>query len=227
MKTPTDRPPSITPRRRVHTAFATVAVAGLLAVLATACGDDGPPPTPTTTTAAPTTTTEAPTTVASSTGARQKLTIRPVLSSGPCATVATTGTDPITPGATISVPAQADGSYPLIDGIFCYQLGDPAGDGNDLKDATVARNGDTWQVLARPRSDSVKALNTLFNACLAGEPTCPAGEGGHGYAAFVWKGAVLLAPAVSAEDLADGPILLASGLDERTARDLAGLINYG
>ncbi len=227
MKTTTCRPSSNAPRRRTSTMLATVAIAGLLAVLATACGDDGPPPAPTTTTAASTTTTADATTVPSSTGAREKLTIRPVLSSGPCATVATTGTDPITPGATISVPTQADGSFPLIDGVFCYKLGDAAGDGNDLKDATVARNGDTWQVLARPRSDSVKALNELFNACLAGDPTCPAGEGGHGYAAFVWKGAVLLAPAVSAEDLADGPILLASGLDERTARDLAGLINYG
>lgn len=214
-------------RRLARTVGATLLAAGLVLSVATACGDDGKPAATTTTSTAPPTTEEETTTTPSDSAKRESLTIRPVLSSGPCATVPTTGTDPITPGATVSVPPPADGSFPSLDGRFCYKLGDAVGDGNDLKDATVSKNADTWQVLARPRSDSVAKLNEHFNACFSGAPSCPAGEGGRGYTSFVWDGRVLLAPAVSAEDLADGPILLASGLDERSARDLAALINFG
>jgi hypothetical protein len=219
--------------RAIHLRTGLIALALAVALVAAAagCGSGDDKATTTTTTSVTTTTVEETTTVADPSGDRAEIQIQPVLSSGPCPTPPTTGTDPTTPGASVgettATTLPADGSLPTVDGRFCYKVGPSVGDGNDLQDATVSRNGDTWQVLARPSDDSAADLNKAFDACFAGATTCPAGEGGHGYVAFIWKERVLLAPAVSVEGLADGPILMASGLDERTARDLAAVINFG
>lgn len=214
--------------RANHLRIGLVALALVTAAAGCGSGDDKAA---TTTTTASTTTVAETTTAPETSADRAEIKIQPVLSSGPCPTPPTTGTDPTTPGASVgettATTLPADGSVPTVDGRFCYKVGPAVGDGNDLQDATVSRNGDTWQVLARPSDDSVDDLNRAFDGCFAGDAACPAGEGGHGYVAFIWKDRVLLAPSVSVEGLADGPILMASGLDERSARDLAAVINFG
>lgn len=217
--------------------------------------DDAKPATTTTTTAStapPTTGTTLPP-VSSD---RAKLRFAPVLASGPCpgsaaTTPTTTTTAPPTttttstpgfnnlvgntiptttstsgPGTTVPGTTTSDGRIPTADGRFCYQVGPGSGDGNDLEDATIGQAGGAWQVLARVRAESVAKLNSLFDSCFQGVPTCPAGEGGHGYVAIIWGDTVLYAPAVQVEGLADGPFSLAGGLTERRARDLAALINH-
>lgn len=149
---------------------------------------------------------------------------------------------PDTPGATTTTTATGSGPeslrslrsvaepptagvYPTADGIFCFTIGEPVADANDLTDATLSETDGEWQVLARVRPDSVDKLNALFNSCMAGEPTCPPQSNANGAAAFVWEGIVLFAPSITAEDMADGPFSLAGGLSERRARDLITLIN--
>jgi len=114
---------------------------------------------------------------------------------------------------------------PTADGKICFRVGTTGGDGNDLHDATVSQVNGEWQVLARPRTESVDKLNTLFDSCFTAAPTCPPGPDGHGSFAIIWDGTVLYAPTVSAQDLADGPFSLGGGLTERRARDLAALVN--
>lgn len=136
-------------------------------------------------------------------------------------------TDPADDSVPAEVPSSStDGPVPTADGVFCYTVGESVANGNDLTDATLSETeGGEFQVYARVKPEAIDELNALFNACFAGAPTCPAGEGGFGYAAIIWEGVVLYAPAIQSEDLADGGVSLAGGLTERRARDLITLIN--
>jgi hypothetical protein len=196
-------------RATLRPAATLLALAGL-ALAAPACGgDDGA--TPATTTAAPTTSRPTTTTEPDRTEERAELVIAPVVASGGCPA------DAPEPSAT--------GPFPTADGAFCFTIGEPIGDGNDLTDATLSEAGGAYQVMARARPESADTLNAGFNACFTGAPDCPPGEGGRGVAAIVWDGTTLYAPAIQVEDLADGPFALAGGLTEREARKLITLIN--
>lgn len=209
-------------------------VAVLIAFAAPACGsDDGEEPAAT---RAPVT---EPETIPEETrpdrsAERARLLVAPVLSSGGCPPDLTVpevsgdeGTAPEagTDGSGAEADAGPGGPYPTADGVFCYTVGEPVADGNDLTDATLAETDGEWQVLSRIEPDATDKLNELFNACHVGEPACPAGPSGNGAAAIIWEGIVLHAPAIQVEDLADGPISLAGGLTERRARDLITIIN--
>ena len=236
--------------RRRHLTLAAAALA--ISTVASGCGSSTKSATTTTTTQPATT--EAPATTGTTepavSGHREQLWFGPVLASGPCppgvtapstapeatTTVPATTAPPTTSGglanlrspsaAAVQAAPNADGWYPSTAGGLCFKVGERAGDGNDLKDATVSHVGNEWQVLARPRPESVDKLNALFNGCFNGTAPCVAGEGGHGYAAIVWDNLVTYAPSITAEGLADGPFSLAGGLTERRARDLAALINH-
>lgn len=210
-----------------------IALAGLV-LAAPACGsdDDAAPAT----TTAPTTTEATTTTEAPPTEERAALFIAPVLASGGCAGDPSTTTTAGDPTATTAAGGAAgisslraqpagDGPFPTADGVFCYTVGQPIGDGNDLTDATLSEAGGDYQVLARVKDESTDQLNEGLNLCFAGDPTCPAGEGGHGAVAIVWEDTTLFAPAVQEEDLADGALAIAGGLTERKARELLTLIN--
>lgn len=226
-----------------------LAVVGLV-LAAPACGSDDDA-TPATTTAAPTTT-EPTTTTVDRTEERAALFLAPVLGSGGCpeapattgppettAPAETTGsstsaageTAPTTAAPTTTAPATTTttlppgGPYPTADGVFCYTVGEPIGDGNDLTDATLSETDGEFQVLARVKEESADDLNAAFNRCFTGDPACPAGEGGYGAVAIVWEGTTLYAPSIQVEDLADGPFSIAGGLTEREARKLLTLIN--
>lgn len=181
-----------------------------LTLTTVACGSDDDDP------AAETTTTAAETIPQSTepdrTEDRKQLIIAPVLSSGGCAPEG-------------AAPDPVAGPFPTADGAFCYTVGAAAGDGNDLTDATLSEVNGEFQVFTRVKPDSIDELDALFNACFAGAPECPAGEGGRGYVAIVWEGVVLYAPAIQTEDLAAEGLSLAGGLTERRARELITLIN--
>jgi hypothetical protein len=221
-----------------------LALAGL-SMAVPACGSDDDAA-PATTTAAPTTTTAPSTTEPEDTSERAALFIAPVLASGGCpqdpaattpstppgaAPTSTTTASTTTASTTASTTTAATsagspgGPFPTADGVFCYTVGEPIGDGNDLTDATLSEAGGDYQVLARVKDESVDDLNAAFNDCFAGSPACPAGEGGRGAVAIVWDGTTLYAPSVQVEDLADGPFAIAGGLTEREARKLLTLIN--
>lgn len=187
------------------------------------CGSDGDDDQ-----AASTTTTTAPEAIPEETEPdrtedRTRLVIAPVLASGGCAATADgTATD----GATEEgEEPTGEGPYPTADGVFCYTVGQPIADGNDLTDATLSEAGGGFQVFTRVKADSVDELDAQFDACFTGQPVCPAGEGGRGYVAIIWEGVVLYAPAVASEDLAAEGLSLAGGLTERRARELITLIN--
>lgn len=182
-----------------------IILAPVLAVAA--CPDSVPRSTTTTTTTAPPTTTST----------TEKRFNNLVGNTAPPATT--------TPEASSSVPGAIDGRFHTADGQLCYLLGPVVGSGSDLQDATISQAGGQWQVLARTREASVAKLNKMFNTCFTAAPTCPAGGSGRGAVAIAMGDTVLYAPAIQAEDVADGPFSLGGGLSEREARDLASLIN--
>ncbi|NLD78518.1 MAG: hypothetical protein GX643_17860 [Acidimicrobiales bacterium] len=200
----------------------------LTAILASgtaACGSDdgGDSADTTTTTAAPETIPED--TQPDRTEERKELLIAPVLSSGGCPADEEGGEDGGEDGGE-SEAAPATDLHATADGIFCYELGDPVGDGNDLTDATLSETDGEFQVFTRVKPDSVDKLNELFNACFNAQPECPpVSSAGRGVVAFVWEDVVLHAPAIEAEDLAVDGFSLAGGLTERRARDLITLVN--
>ena len=127
-----------------------LALAGL-SMAVPACGSDDDAA-PATTTAAPTTTTAPSTTEPEDTSERAALFIAPVLASGGCpqdpaattpstppgaaptsTTTASTTTASTTTAATSA--GSPGGPFPTADGVFCYTVGEPIGDGNDLTDA--------------------------------------------------------------------------------------------
>lgn len=190
-----------------------ILLATFLAVGITACGsDDGDA------TADTTTTTVAPETIPEDTQPdrtedRKDLIIAPVLTSGGCP-------------ADDAAPEPDAEHFATGDGVFCYTLGEPVADGNDLHDATLSEIDGEFQVFTRVKPDSVDKLNETFNTCLNAQPECPpVSSSGHGVVAFVWDDVVLHAPAIESEDLADDGFALAGGLTERRARDLITLIN--
>ena len=187
-----------------------------LSLLLGSCGSDDSPAETTTTTEAepePTTTTEP---EPDRTEDRKALVLAPVMSSGGC---------PAEMADTPEGPAIEGGTYATADGVFCYTIGAPAADGNDLTDATLSETDGSFLVYVRVKDNSIDELNAFFNLCFAGDPSCPAGEGGRGYVAIIWDGTVLYAPAIQAEDLATSGLSLAGGLTERRARDLITVIN--
>jgi hypothetical protein len=223
-----------------------VPLALVLALAAPACGsddgDDGSADT-TTPTTAPETIPEEP--QPDRTAERTRFVLAPVQSSGGCppdvtappTTADTAGADadaetPSTPEADDSeeadatVPTAAASPYPTADGVFCYWIGEPEADGNDLFDATISQtNEEEWQVFTRVKPESLETVDGLFTACLTGEASCPPGPSGRGAVAIIWDGVVLHAPAIEAEGIAEGSFSLGGGLTERQARDLVTLIN--
>lgn len=141
------------------------------------------------------------------------------------ATGDTAGTND-TGGTDAAVPTAAASPYPTADGVFCYWIGEPVADGNDLFDATISQtNEEEWQVFTRVKPESLETVDGLFNACLTGDASCPPGPSGRGAVAIIWDGVVLHAPAIEAEGIAEGSFSLGGGLTERRARDLVTLIN--
>ena len=147
---------------------------------------------------------------------RKALVLAPVMSSGGC---------PPDMEAPSGGSVESGGIYPTADGVFCYTIGEPAADGNDLNDATLSDVEGEFQVYTRVKEESVDKLNELFNSCFSGAPTCPPGEGGNGYVAIILEGTVLYAPAIQAEDIAADGFSVAGGLTERRAREIITLIN--
>ncbi|MCB0987502.1 MAG: hypothetical protein KDB09_06985 [Acidimicrobiales bacterium] len=215
--------------------FWTAATACLILVVS-GCGSDKGS-TPPTTTAAPTTTTdEKPTTTVDRTDEKAALKMMPVLAVTGCPGAATpttvapdvSGTGPdatTTTEAATGAGSELDGLYPTADGVYCHTVGEPFGDGNDLHDATVAEVNGAFQVMVRVKPESIDKLNAGFNACFTAQPQCPAGPSGTGSVAFVLDGVVLLAPPVTAENLADEVFLVANDLTEREARKLISTLN--
>lgn len=112
-------------------------------------------------------------------------------------------------------------------GVTCYESGPVAADGTDLQDAEPAFQED-WVVNVRARPDAVDRLNAMFDACYRAEASCPpVADGAPGAIAVVWRGVVIMAPAVNGPDLADDVFTLSGNLDEASARELADAINAG
>lgn len=187
-----------------------------LCLLVAGCGSDDDSSSDSTTTTEQEVSTTAPTTEPDRTEERKSLVLAPVMSSGGC---------PPELGDTSGEPVESGGTYPTTDGIFCYTVGEPAADGNDLNDATLSDVEGEFQVYTRVKEESIDKLNELFNACFSGAPTCPPGEGGNGYVAIILDGTVLYAPAIQAEDIAADGFSVAGGLTERRARNIITLIN--
>lgn len=113
-------------------------------------------------------------------------------------------------------------------GVTCYEVGPVAADGTDLQDAEVADQEGSWVVNVRARSDAVDRMNAMFNACFDASDTCPpVSEGAPGAVAVIWRGTVVVAPAVNGPDLADDAFTLAGDFDRATASELAAAINAG
>ena len=154
-----------------------------------------------TSTTSPTTTTTAPTTTA------------PLGTS----TVPPTAPDPDLQGT----------AFQSEDGAVCYTLGPAGATGADLEDAHAALSGSmTWGVEVSARPSSAAAMNDLFNACYAADPSCPAmgtdGTGtGRGQLAIVVDGEVVSAPAVNGPDLADDTFTISGSFTEAEAKALA------
>ncbi len=199
--------------RRVNLLVPLVALT--LALVVASCGSDDSPSEATTSSTEPEATTTPPSTEPDRTEERKGLVLAPVVSSGACPPDHADPTAPVAGG----------GTYSTADGVFCYTVGAPAADGNDLTDATLSETDGSFLVYVRVKPDSVDKLDGLFNSCYAGEPTCPPGEGGRGYVAIIWDGTVLYAPAIQAPDIAESGLSMAGGLTERRARALITLIN--
>ncbi|MCA9999516.1 MAG: SecD/SecF family protein translocase subunit [Anaerolineales bacterium] len=71
--------------------------------------------------------------------------------------------------------------------------------------------------------------NAAFNACYAGDTTCPAqNQEGRGAIAIVLDGEVVSAPTVNGADLASGEFTISGGpFSESEAKDLALVLRYG
>ena len=124
---------------------------------------------------------------------------------------------------TTTEPVPAD-TVPAVDGDLCYVLGPDGGDGTDVTDAKVYADGVGIEV--KVRSDSVDAMNRLFNACYEAADACPASSNeGRGYVAIVVDGKVVSTPAIQAEDLASTPFVITGDFDKAQATNIAAAIN--
>ncbi len=140
----------------------------------------------------------------------------------------TTVADTTVPETTVPAPGESLPT-PSADGSLCYRLGPVAADGNDLTKAEAADQEGDWTIAVRAADGSVDKLNTLFDACYQGRPSCPATSGGaefvHGSVAIIVDGAVVSAPSVNGPNLADDVFTITGSFTEAEATRLARLLN--
>ena len=110
------------------------------------------------------------------------------------------------------------------DGMLAYTLGPVGFDGSALGSADAV-NQESWGVNVRARKEAVDEVNTAFNDCYEGAPSCPSQSGdGRGSIAIVFDGAVISAPAVNGPDLGDGPFTISGDFTQAQAEDLANAL---
>lgn len=182
------------------------------AVALGACGsssDDGGSAATTTASTTPSSTT-VPATGGSDVPAIRHATFRPVLSSVPCSA------------------ASAEERTALVpdDNGLCYRLG-PATFGSEVVEhASSDVSSGTWTVQVTIKTADQATVDALLDACYRGDPTCPAGEGGHGAIAVVADGTrVVSAPTIQAEGLAQVGLQVSGSFTRNEADDLASAFN--
>ncbi|MGN6695467.1 MAG: SecDF P1 head subdomain-containing protein [Aquihabitans sp.] len=128
-----------------------------------------------------------------------------------------------TDSSSTTKPVTAD-TVPAVDGMLCYVLGPEGGDGTDVTDTKVYADGVGIEV--QVRSDSIDAMNELFNACFEATDACPASSNeGKGYVAIVVDGQVVSTPAIQGDDLASTPFVITGDFDKAQATNIAAAIN--
>ncbi len=96
-----------------------------------------------------------------------------------------------------------------------------------------ATGGSNWLVNISIKGSLKGKINALFNACYAGDQTCPATgtdtktNQPRGRAAIVLDGVVQSAPTVDGQNLADGSFQISGGFTKAEATDLALVLRYG
>ncbi len=105
-----------------------------------------------------------------------------------------------------------------------YELG-PAGlTGEALESASATLQGTEWTVLPifRSGAEGIDAFNGLALQCNGQQPTCPTGQ-----LAITLDSRVVSAPSVNAAQFTRDQVVISGSFDEREARDVALVLNYG
>lgn len=157
-------------------------------------------------------------------------------------TTAAAATPPTTAldAATATAPPTTQLQVPEGSDVFTgdgnrYLMGPVEFEGSVLSDAQaqLGQNG-TWEVNVTIKGKDKAMVNKAFNACYAGDSTCPAVRAGgsgqpRGVIGMVLDGKVISAPTVDAIDLPKNPqgFVISGSFTKTTAEQLALQLRYG